>query len=115
MQGPAEPQWSPPRRHPRVRAIRPVVWWKDDGACAYLRLAVVGRGGAHLRSSVAIERGTEMRLEICLAGGVIRCRARAVWCIPRPEGFDVGVEFTSLAAGDEPLLEHLLADGVPER
>lgn len=95
--------------------MRPVVWWKGDGSCAYLRLAVVGRGGAHLRSPEAIAEGTPMRLEICLAGAVIRCRAQAVWCIPRPEGFDVGVEFAELAAGDEPLLEHLLADGVPQR
>jgi hypothetical protein len=115
VQPSAQPQWNPPRRHPRVRAMRPVVWWKEDGSCAYLRLVVVSRGGAHLRSPEAIERGTPMRLEICLAGAVIRCRARAVWCIQRSEGFDVGVELTDLVAGDEPLLEHLLDDGIPRR
>ena len=110
-----QPQWNPPRRHERVRTMRPVVWWRDDGSCAYLRLAGVGRGGAHLGSPEAIEPGTGMQLEICLAGAVIRCRARAVWCHPRSDGFDVGVEFERLAAGDEPLLEHLIGDGVPRR
>lgn len=84
--------------------------------CSYLRLDVVGRGGALLRCDAEIAPGTRMDLEICLAGGVIRARARALYCLPRDRDFAIGVEFVGLAgAGDERLLELLIAADDPDQ
>jgi len=92
--------------------MRPA-YWRDSPApdCSFLRLDTVGRGGALLRCRNVIDAGTEMALEICLAGAVIEVRARAVYCRLSGESFEVGVEFLAFGPYGEELLEQLLADG----
>ncbi len=107
---------SPPshplaRRFPRVRRVRPVVAYGEAGetVCRYLRLEEVGQGGALLRCESELSEGSEVDLEICLAGGVIRVRSRVLYCQPAEDGaFTVGVEFLELAPGSEELLAELV-------
>ena len=98
------------RRFPRVRRVRPAVWNGPVGS-EYLRIEVIGRGGAQLRSDVPIEPGTRMPLEICLAGGVIEVRARVVYCVERDDAYTVGVELVELGEDAEELLARLIANG----
>jgi hypothetical protein len=98
------------RRFPRVRRVRPAVWRRPDGS-EYLRIEVIGRGGAQLRSDVPIEPGTKMPLEICLAGGVIEAWARVVHCVEQDGAYAVGVELVDLGEDAEQLLARLIANG----
>jgi len=91
--------------------MRPA-FWRDSPAPerSYLRLDLVGRGGALLRCGQPIDVGTEMALEICLAGAVIEARAEVVYSRPNGQVFEVGVEFLDFGPYGEELLEQLLAD-----
>lgn len=91
--------------------MRPV-FWRDSPTpeCGYLRLDGVGRGGALLRCDRALDVGTRMDLEICLAGAVIEVRSRVVYCRSSGESFEAGVEFLDFGPYGEELLDHLLAD-----
>jgi hypothetical protein len=114
---PSDPQPAS-RRWSRLRTMRPAVWVDAPPQAAYGRIEVIGRGGALVRSPLAMEPGSDARLDICLAGAVIRARAHVVSCRAEPGGYAVGVEFTALGEDDAALLDQLVAgdaaSGLPD-
>lgn len=103
----------PVRRCPRVQTRRPVVVYHDgeDTVCSFVRLETVGRGGALLICDEPVPIGDLVDLAICLAGGVIRTRARVLYHLPGETGCGVGVEFVGLSGDAAELLDHLVTSG----
>lgn len=107
------PAEAPQRRYQRVVRRRPVAVTSDDGeaACSFARLETVGRGGALLLCDRPLRIGSEVDLAICLAGGVIRTRARVLYHVDAiesgHEATGLGVEFLRVAGDDAELLDHL--------
>lgn len=91
---------------------RPAIIYSQDGeetACAFVRLESVGRGGAFLLCEQPVSVGSEVDLAICLAGAVIRTRARVVYHLEENGGgIGLGVEFLELAGDSAELLEQLI-------
>lgn len=107
------PPEAPQRRYHRVVRRRPVVVTSSAGetTCSFARMESVGRGGALLFCDRPLPIGSELDLTICLAGGVIRTRARVLYHL-QTDGSDdgevgLGVEFLGVAGDDAELLEHL--------
>jgi len=100
------------RRFQRVARRRPAIIYSQDGeetACAFVRLESVGRGGAFLLCEQPVPVGSEVDLAICLAGAVIRTRARVVYHLEENGGgIGLGVEFLELAGDSAELLEQLI-------
>jgi len=81
----------------------------EETACTFVRLESVGRGGAFLLCDRPMPVGSEVDLAICLAGAVIRTRARVLY--HRQEnggGVGVGMEFLELAGDSAELLDQLI-------
>lgn len=103
-----------PHRDLRVRMRRPVVVYHEgeDTGCTFVRLESLGRGGALLSCPEPVPIGARVDLAICLAGGVIRARARVLYHLPDEEGCGVGVEFVELPENSAELLRQLVpSDG----
>lgn len=83
----------------------------DRSRSTFAILEIVGRGGALLRSAEPVPVESEAELAICLAGGVIRARARVLYHLRDPEGLGIGVEFLDLSPSGSELLEQLVEDG----
>jgi hypothetical protein len=82
----------------------------EDTACSFVRLESIGRGGAFLMCEKPVPVGSEVDLAICLAGGVIRTRARVVYHREENgEGVGLGVEFLELPGSSAELLDRLIA------
>lgn len=101
-------------RPPRPRGVwRPALLRGQNGervVCEYVRFEVEDRRIASLHCREPIEEGRDLALEICLAGGVIRCEARVRYCEPDGGSYRVGVEICAVAPECEPLLEALIAE-----
>ena len=102
-------QDDPQRRFHGVARKRPVVVYTEDedSACSFVRLESVGRGGALLLCDRPIPIDTELDLAICLAGGVIRTRARVLYHVEAADGVGIGVEFLGVRGDGAELLERL--------
>jgi hypothetical protein len=82
----------------------------EDTACSFVRLESVGRGGGLLLCDQPVPVGAEVDLAICLAGAVIRTRARVVYHRDEDgDGVGIGVEFLELTGDNAVLLEQLIA------
>ena len=107
------PPEAPQRRYHRVVRRRPVVVTSSTGdtTCAFARMESVGRGGALLLFDRPLPIGSELELTICLAGGVIRTRARVLYHLQAGRSDDeevgLGVEFLDVDGDDAKLLDHL--------
>jgi hypothetical protein len=112
LQGNRQTEGSQRRFH-RVPRRRPVVVYShggEDTACSFVRLESVGRGGALLLCDQPVPIGAEVDLAICLAGAVIRTRARVVYHRDEDgDGVGIGVEFLELSGDNAVLLEQLIA------
>lgn len=80
----------------------------DGRGLAFGSLETVGQGGALIRCHEPIPESAEADLAICLAGGVIRARARVLYHLPGEDGLGIGVEFLELRGGSQELLDHLV-------
>lgn len=104
---------APQRRYHRVVRRRPVVVTSSAGetACSFARMESVGRGGALLLCDQPLAVGSELELTICLAGGVIRTRARVLYHLKTGRSTDeevgLGVEFLAVVGDGAELLDHL--------
>lgn len=89
---------------------------EGDTTCSFVRLDSVGQGGAFLLCSRPVPIGTQVDLAICLAGGVIRTRARVLYHRRSDDDQDVGigVEFLALSDDSAQLLDQLVAPASPE-
>jgi hypothetical protein len=76
----------------------------------YGRLETVGPGGAMVRCPQALPPGTELEVEICLAGGVIQAHSRVLYDRWDDGDHAVGLEFLDLAGPSRLLLQRLLAE-----
>lgn len=86
----------------------------EDTACSFVRLESIGRGGALLLCDRPVPVGVEVDLAICLAGAVIRTRARIVYHLDADgDGVGTGVEFLELVGDNAVLLEQLIAEDEP--
>lgn len=81
----------------------------DPGRVTFGSLETVGRGGALLRCEKPIPTTTDAEVTICLAGGVIRARARVLYHLPHEDGLAIGVEFLDLSDDSADLLDHLVS------
>lgn len=86
----------------------------EDTVCTFVRLESLGRGGALLSCPEPVPIGARVDLAICLAGGVIRARARVLYHLPDEQGCGVGVEFLELPGDSADLLERLVASAGEE-
>jgi hypothetical protein len=77
--------------------------------CSFVQLERIGRGGALLACDKPIPVGSYVDLAICLAGGVIRTRARVLYHQQSDSGVGIGVEFVAISGDDAELLAHLAA------
>ena len=105
-------QDKPHRRFLRVNRRRPVILHSDapgETECSFVQLERVGRGGALLLCKEPVPVGSFVDLAICLAGGVIRTRARVVYHTETEMGVGIGVEFVQISGDDAELLAHLAA------
>lgn len=86
----------------------------EDGTTeTFARLETVGQGGALLWCDEPIPESEETELIICLAGGVIRVRARVLYHLPGDDGVGVGVEFVEVPAKSGDLLHGLVSPPPP--
>lgn len=100
------------RRAP-PRVWRPALLRGQHGeqvVCEYVRFEMVDRRIASLQCQEPIEEGRDLGLEICLAGGVIRCEAKVRYCELGAGWYRVGVEIGAVAPECEPLFEALMAE-----
>ena len=99
------------RRYPRVRKWRPVLVRRLDngGSVAFGSLETVGRGGALLHCDQPLPDASDAEVAICLAGGVIRARARVLYHLPQEKGLGIGVEFLEISDDSADLLDHLVS------
>lgn len=104
------------RRFPRVPSENAVLMRKlgGDAEEALVKTRVVGLGGCMFVSQEAVEAGSSVELLISVGGRVVKTQARVAWENPRPQGgYEVGVEFLSVAPKDRHVLEVLLAEKTP--
>ena len=102
----------PQRRFLRVERRRPVMLSSatlGSDECSFVQLERVGRGGALLLCNRPVPVGSHVDLAICLAGGVIRTRARVLYHLEWETGVGIGVEFVGISGDDAELLAHLAA------
>lgn len=60
------------------------------------RLKNVSEGGVSFTTRERLNIGGEIEMVIPGVHPVFRARARVAWCLPRKNGFDVGVQFVDL-------------------
>lgn len=102
------------RRHPRVRAERPVlvkVLGDPDRADEELtRTRVLGTGGCMFVSQDPPGYLSLLELVIALGNGVVRVDGRVAYTLRRRDGFEVGVEFLRVGPADRQRLAALVAN-----
>ncbi len=64
----------------------------------------ISRGGLCFRSTVALDAGTTIHIEIPVVDPVFETDGVVAWCLPATEGFEVGVRF----AGQDPHKHHIV-------
>lgn len=113
MSEPAE-NTSSRRRFPRINARNAILVTRSETALEDIASTrSIGLGGCGFISRESFGRGSDVQLLISIGHNVVRASARVVYEEPLGDGsFDIGVEYTSVEAGDLERIEALV-DFVP--
>ncbi|HEV8242284.1 MAG TPA: PilZ domain-containing protein [Thermoanaerobaculia bacterium] len=97
------------RRYPRLHVEHPVFIevLEERGAQGFSRTRSIGEGGCSFASPQDIGYLSLMKVSISLAGRVVTADGRAVYQLPKGDGYEVGVEFLRVSSEDRLHLRQL--------
>lgn len=110
MSEPAE-NTSSRRRFPRIHARNAILVTRHEGVALedIASTRSIGVGGCGFISRESFGRGSDVQLLISIGHNVVRASARIVYEEPLEDGsYDIGVEYTSVEAGDLERIEALV-------